>query len=54
MSKAQVTKDYIIQQAAGLFNRQGYVGSSIADVMAITGLKKGGDLSESSRKTLCL
>jgi TetR/AcrR family transcriptional regulator, transcriptional repressor for nem operon len=42
MSKAQVTKDYIIQQAAGLFNRQGYVGSSIADVMAITGLKKGG------------
>jgi TetR/AcrR family transcriptional regulator, transcriptional repressor for nem operon len=42
MSKAQATKEYIIQQAAGLFNQKGYVGSSIADIMAATGLQKGG------------
>jgi TetR/AcrR family transcriptional repressor of nem operon len=42
MSKAQVTRDRILQQAAELFNQQGYAGSSIADIMQATGLKKGG------------
>jgi TetR/AcrR family transcriptional regulator, transcriptional repressor for nem operon len=42
MSKAQQTKARIIQQAAELFNQQGYAGSSIADIMQATGLKKGG------------
>lgn len=42
MSKAQETRAKIIQQAAELFNQQGYSGSSIADVMEATGLKKGG------------
>ena len=42
MSKAQQTKAYIIQQAAELFNLKGYAGSSIADIMQATGLKKGG------------
>lgn len=42
MSKAQKTKAHIIQQAAELFNLKGYAGSSIADIMMATGLKKGG------------
>ncbi len=42
MSKAQQTKAHIIHQAAELFNLKGYAGSSIADIMQATGLKKGG------------
>jgi TetR/AcrR family transcriptional regulator, transcriptional repressor for nem operon len=42
MSKAEATKTHIIQQAALLFNQKGYAGSSIADIMEATGLKKGG------------
>ncbi len=42
MSKAQDTKANIIRQAAELFNQRGYAGSSIADIMQATGLKKGG------------
>ena len=42
MSKAQVTKAHIIQQAAALFNQQGFAGASMADIMQATGLKKGG------------
>ncbi|NES19241.1 MAG: TetR/AcrR family transcriptional regulator [Symploca sp. SIO3E6] len=42
MSKAEETKNRIIQQAANLFNQQGYAGSSMSDIMAATGLKKGG------------
>jgi len=42
MTKGQQTRQYIIQQAATLFNQRGYSGSSISDVMECTGLKKGG------------
>lgn len=42
MPKAKTTKEYIIQQAAELFNQKGYAGCSIADIMQTTGLKKGG------------
>jgi AcrR family transcriptional regulator len=42
MSKAQETRHRIIKQAAALFNQQGYAGSSIADIMQVTGLQKGG------------
>jgi TetR/AcrR family transcriptional regulator, transcriptional repressor for nem operon len=42
MTKGQQTRQYIIQQAATLFNQRGYTGSSISDVMECTGLKKGG------------
>ena len=42
MTKGQTTKAMILQQAAELFNQQGYAGSSISDVMRVTGLKKGG------------
>ncbi len=42
LTKTQKTKANIIHQAAELFNRKGYAGSSIADIMQATGLKKGG------------
>lgn len=42
MSKAQATKDHIIQLAAAVFNQQGYAGTSMSDIMQATGLKKGG------------
>jgi TetR/AcrR family transcriptional regulator, transcriptional repressor for nem operon len=50
MSKAQETRTRIIQQAAELFNQQGYAGSSISDVMRVTGLKKGGIYNHFSSK----
>lgn len=42
MSKGEETKEKILKQAAELFNRQGYAGSSISDIMRVTGLQKGG------------
>ncbi len=42
MSKAQATKAHIIEQAATLFNQQGYAGASMSDLMRVTGLQKGG------------
>ncbi|BCL33764.1 TetR/AcrR family transcriptional regulator [Nostoc sp. MS1] len=42
MSKGKETKTRILQQAAELFNQQGYAGSSISDIMRVTGLQKGG------------
>ena len=42
MSKAQATKAHIIEQAATLFNQQGYAGASMSDLMRATGLQKGG------------
>ena len=42
MKKAEITKSLIIRRAAELFNQKGYAGSSIADIMQATGLKKGG------------
>ncbi|MBE9036326.1 TetR/AcrR family transcriptional regulator [aff. Roholtiella sp. LEGE 12411] len=42
MSKGEETKTKILQQAADLFNQQGYAGSSMSDIMRVTGLQKGG------------
>ncbi|MFQ4144936.1 TetR/AcrR family transcriptional regulator [Chlorogloeopsis sp. ULAP02] len=42
MSKGEQTKEKILQLAAELFNQQGYAGSSISDIMRVTGLQKGG------------
>ncbi|AKG20037.1 TetR/AcrR family transcriptional regulator [Calothrix sp. 336/3] len=42
MSKGQETKLKILQQAAELFNQQGYAGASMSDIMKVTGLQKGG------------
>jgi AcrR family transcriptional regulator len=43
-SKGEQTKGKIIQQAAELFNQQGYAGWSMSDIMRVTGLKKGRNL----------
>lgn len=42
MSKGARTREQIVEQAAALFNQHGYHGASISDVMAATGLGKGG------------
>ncbi len=42
MSRGERTREHIIAQAAELFNRQGFAGASLSDVMAATGLQKGG------------
>lgn len=42
MSRAQLTRSHIIQQSAEVFNQFGYAGTSLADLMQATGLKKGG------------
>ncbi|CAN1211103.1 TetR/AcrR family transcriptional regulator [Tumidithrix helvetica PCC 7403] len=42
MNKAQETRERILKQAADLFNQYGYAGSSMSDIMRVTGLQKGG------------
>ncbi|MEH1956364.1 TetR/AcrR family transcriptional regulator [Nostoc sp.] len=42
MTKGEETKTRILHQAAELFNQQGYAGSSMSDIMRVTGLQKGG------------
>ena len=41
-SKAERTKQHIVEKAAPLFNTQGYAGTSLRDIMRVTGLTKGG------------
>lgn len=41
MSKAERTRQFIIEQTAPIFNKQGYVGTSLNDLTAATGLTKG-------------
>jgi len=41
-TKGQKTKDRIVAEAAGVFNQRGFEGSSMSDLMAATGLEKGG------------
>jgi AcrR family transcriptional regulator len=42
LSKSEKTKQYIIEKAAPLFNKKGYAGTSMNDIMLATGLAKGG------------
>ncbi|HEY9877342.1 MAG TPA: TetR/AcrR family transcriptional regulator [Leptolyngbyaceae cyanobacterium] len=42
MSKSQDTRQKIVREAATLFNRQGFAGASMSDIMRVTGLQKGG------------
>ncbi len=42
MRRAPTTRASIVAQAAPLFNQRGYTGVSMSDIMAATGLKKGG------------
>jgi TetR/AcrR family transcriptional regulator, transcriptional repressor for nem operon len=42
VSKAEQTKQIIIEKAAITFNQNGYAGSSISEIMRLTGLEKSG------------
>lgn len=42
MSKGDETRERIIAQSAPLFNKQGYAGTALSDLMEATGLQKGG------------
>ncbi len=42
MRKGELTREHIIEQAAGLFNQRGFAGASLSDIMDATGLQKGG------------
>ena len=42
MTKGELTRQRIIAVAAPIFNRRGYAGCSIAELMEATGLEKGG------------
>jgi TetR/AcrR family transcriptional regulator, transcriptional repressor for nem operon len=41
MGKAEQTKQFIIEKAAPIFNKKGYLGTSISDLTESTGLTKG-------------
>jgi len=40
-TKAEKTTEFIIQQVAPVFNKNGYVGTSLSDITKATGLTKG-------------
>ncbi len=42
MTKGEQTRKKIVEEAAPIFNRNGYEGSSLSALMKATGLKKGG------------
>jgi AcrR family transcriptional regulator len=42
MRKGEATRQRIIAEAAPIFNQRGYAGCSMQDLMAATGLEKGG------------
>lgn len=41
MTKAEKTKQYIVEQTAAVFNKKGYAGTSLNDLTQATGLSKG-------------
>jgi TetR/AcrR family transcriptional regulator, transcriptional repressor for nem operon len=42
MTKGEQTREMILSTAAEAFNRLGYSGTSLSDIMGLTGLEKGG------------
>ncbi len=42
LSKAEKTKQFIIEQSAPIFNTKGYAATSMSDIIKATGLTKGG------------
>ena len=42
MTKGERTRQRIVAAAAPLFNQRGYAASSMSELMAATGLEKGG------------
>jgi len=41
MTKAEKTRNFIIEKTASIFNMKGYAGTSLNDIIAATGLTKG-------------
>lgn len=50
VSKGELTRQRIIEEAAPIFNQRGYAGCSMQDVMVATGLEKGGIYRHFSNK----
>src|ERR1700753_912092 len=42
MTKGEDTRREIVEKAAPLFNQKGFEGTSMSDLMRVTGLQKGG------------
>jgi TetR/AcrR family transcriptional repressor of nem operon len=42
LTKGEQTREMILQRSAQVFNRKGYFGTSLSDIMQATGLEKGG------------
>jgi len=42
MKKGDRTREHIIMKSAEIFNQKGYAGTSLNDIIADTGIKKGG------------
>lgn len=40
-SKSEITANYIVKTVAPIFNKKGYVGTSLSDLTSATGLTKG-------------
>lgn len=41
-TKGEITREWVLEQAARLFNERGFSGVSLTDLMEATGLEKGG------------
>jgi AcrR family transcriptional regulator len=41
MTKAEKTRNFIVEKTAPIFNMKGYAGTSLNDITAVTGLTKG-------------
>jgi AcrR family transcriptional regulator len=52
MTKSEKTRQFIIEKAATLFNKKGYSGTSMSDIMEATGLSKGGIYGNFKREGL--
>ncbi len=42
VKKSELTKNYIIEKTATVFNKRGFIGTSLAEISQATGLTKGG------------
>jgi TetR/AcrR family transcriptional repressor of nem operon len=40
--RGEATRQRVVEQSAAVFNRHGYAGTSLSELMAVTGLEKGG------------
>ncbi len=52
MTKSEKTRQYIIEKSAAVFNQKGYHGTTLEDLMAATGLSKGGIYGNFKREGL--